>query len=193
MCFHHMSLSLFYSVQAKATSSLAHATPTVNVPLCQIFMKEYSRPLINTVKISIPEAKQLFYLQLQPHPHLSEGKRVHHLVFRRERYAVAGVQHPIRIVIQKANRFRKLLILFQQVESAGCATSLTFFKSYLSHKNVRPRLWSLCPWERTIYVNAFISTCICSALRRYASEYPVSKRIFSAPSSIYTLKAGSPR
>ena len=54
--------SLFYSLQANAASSLAHATPTVNVPLCQIFMKEYSRPLINTVKISVPEAKQLFYL-----------------------------------------------------------------------------------------------------------------------------------
>ena len=58
---------------------------------------------------------------LQPHPHLSEGKRVHHLAFRRERYAVAGVQHPLRIVFQKANRFRKLLILFQQMESADDA------------------------------------------------------------------------
>ena len=54
--------SLFYSLQAKAASSLAHATPTVNVHLCQIFMKEYSRPLIDTVRISVPEAKQLGYL-----------------------------------------------------------------------------------------------------------------------------------
>ena len=54
--------SLFYSFQAKAASSLAHDTPTVNVHLCQIFMKEYSRPLIDTVRISVPEAKQLGYL-----------------------------------------------------------------------------------------------------------------------------------
>ncbi len=54
--------SLFYSLQAKAASSLAHATPTVNVTLCQIFMKEYSRPLIDPVRISVPEAKQLGYL-----------------------------------------------------------------------------------------------------------------------------------
>ena len=53
--------SLFYSLQAKAASSLAHATPIVNVTLCQIFMKEYSRPLINTVRLSVPEAKQLGY------------------------------------------------------------------------------------------------------------------------------------
>lgn len=46
--------SLFYSLQAKAASSLAHATPTVNVNLCQIFMKEYSRPLIDMVRISVP-------------------------------------------------------------------------------------------------------------------------------------------
>ena len=54
--------SLFYSLQAKAASSLAHATPIVNVTLCQIFMKEYSRPLIDPVRISVPEAKQLGYL-----------------------------------------------------------------------------------------------------------------------------------
>ena len=54
--------SLFYSLQAKAASSLTHATPIVNVTLCQIFMKEYSRPLIDTVRISVPEAKQLGYL-----------------------------------------------------------------------------------------------------------------------------------
>ena len=41
--------SLFYSLQAKAASSLAHATPIVNVTLCQIFMKEYSRPLIRVI------------------------------------------------------------------------------------------------------------------------------------------------
>ena len=46
--------SLFYSLQAKAASSLAHATPTVNVHLCQIFMKDYSRPLIDMVRISVP-------------------------------------------------------------------------------------------------------------------------------------------
>ena len=54
--------SLFYSLQAKAASSLTHATPIVNVTLCQIFMKEYSRPLIDPVRISVPEAKQLGYL-----------------------------------------------------------------------------------------------------------------------------------
>ena len=54
--------SLFYNLQAKAASSLAHATPIVNVTLCQIFMKEYSRPLIDPVRISVPEAKQLGYL-----------------------------------------------------------------------------------------------------------------------------------
>ena len=54
--------SLLYSLRAKAASSLAHATPTVNVHLCQIFMKDYSRPLINPVRISVPEAKQLGYL-----------------------------------------------------------------------------------------------------------------------------------
>ena len=84
-------------------------------------MKDYSRSLINTAEISVAEAKQLFYLQLQSNPHLSERKRVHHLMFRRKRYAVAGVQHPLRIVFQKANRFRKLLILFQQMESADNA------------------------------------------------------------------------
>ena len=51
--------SLFYSLQANAASSLAHATPIVNVTLCQIFMKEYSRPLIDPVRISVPEAKHL--------------------------------------------------------------------------------------------------------------------------------------
>ena len=54
--------SLFYSLQAKAASSLAHDTPIVNVTLCQIFMKEYSRPLIDPARISVPEAKQLGYL-----------------------------------------------------------------------------------------------------------------------------------
>ena len=53
--------SLLYSLQANAASSLAHATPIVNVTLCQIFTKEYSRPLINTVRLSVPEAKQLGY------------------------------------------------------------------------------------------------------------------------------------
>ena len=53
--------SLFYSLQAKAASSLAHVTSIVNVHLCQIFMKEYSRPLIDPVRISVPEAKQLGY------------------------------------------------------------------------------------------------------------------------------------
>ena len=53
--------SLFYILQAKAASSLAHETPIVNVRLCQIFMKEYSRPLIDSVRISVPEAKQLGY------------------------------------------------------------------------------------------------------------------------------------
>ena len=68
--------SLFYSLQAKAASSLAHATPTVNVHLCQIFMKEYSRPLIDTVRISVPEAKQLGYgtAGLFKFPHYNDFK-----------------------------------------------------------------------------------------------------------------------
>lgn len=53
--------SLFYSLQAKAASNLAQATPVVNVGLCQIFMKDYSRPLFNTVRLSVPEAKHLGY------------------------------------------------------------------------------------------------------------------------------------
>ena len=53
--------SLFYSLQATATASLAHATPIENVHLCQIFIKDYSRPLIKPIRISVPEAKQLGY------------------------------------------------------------------------------------------------------------------------------------
>ena len=35
--------SLFYSLQANAALSLAHATPIVNVPLCLIFIQNRNR------------------------------------------------------------------------------------------------------------------------------------------------------
>ena len=53
--------SLLYSLRAKAASSLAHATPTVNVHLCQIFMKDYSRPLINPVRISTKKDRVILH------------------------------------------------------------------------------------------------------------------------------------
>lgn len=53
--------SLFYSLQAKAASSLAFVAPIVNVHNYQAIMQDYSRPLINTAEISVAEAKQLGY------------------------------------------------------------------------------------------------------------------------------------